>query len=192
MVLPFPLIPATPPSSRSHESLPEAQMMSSRNAKRKAISNKAPGPTRVNIKLTKKGKPYTRDRPPEFTQPPNQKKLSRTVWSQWEKDGALEGIDWYERNNPTFVLSTSTDEERKHALPIIYDRIITVILPKSWRRTYDGFLTWTANARKRPTLRRPAGWDGTAVEESAECGTSRKAAAGKPKQTSNEGPTIAA
>ncbi|KAG8899624.1 hypothetical protein FRC00_001202 [Tulasnella sp. 408] len=183
MTLPFPLIPATPAGSRSQESLPEAQTLSSQSPRGNSTSDEAPGPIRAHVKLTKKGKPYTRDRQPELTNPPNQKKVSRTTWCQWEKDAALEAIDWYEQENPAFVLSKSTDRERKLALPVIYNHIISIVVPKRWRRTYDGLLTWTANARKRPTLRRPAGWDGTTTGESAKCVTSSKATADKPKQT---------
>lgn len=56
MTLPFPLIPATPPASRLQESLQEPQIMSSQNAGENNTSDKAPGPTRHPVKLTKNGK----------------------------------------------------------------------------------------------------------------------------------------
>ncbi|KIO27947.1 hypothetical protein M407DRAFT_22857 [Tulasnella calospora MUT 4182] len=153
--LPFPLVPVSFDQPASQVPLPEPQTARSRKQGRKAKSDGVRRPLRVNGQVTKNGTMYSRCRPDYLLPPPGQELLAQRTWKEWEHIAASEALVWYHTQNPHFDLLTSTKHEQRIYLPVVFERI-TAEYSECWRRTYDGFLTWAAKAKARPTTRKPA------------------------------------
>ncbi|KIO27954.1 hypothetical protein M407DRAFT_22862 [Tulasnella calospora MUT 4182] len=153
--LPFPLVPVSFIQPASQEPLPEPQIAASGERGGRTKSDRAPLQLRVDGQITKNGTMYSRCRPDYLLPPPGQGSLARRTWKKWEHSAASEALVWYKTQNPRFDLLTSTQDEQRINLPVVFEHI-TAEYSECWRRTYDGFLTWAAKAKARPTTRKPA------------------------------------
>ncbi|KIO27959.1 hypothetical protein M407DRAFT_22867 [Tulasnella calospora MUT 4182] len=153
--LPFPLVPVSFVQPASQDLLSEPQIAPSGERGGRSKSDRAPLPLRVDGQVTKNRTMYSRCRPDYLLPPPGQGSLARRTWKKWEHVAASEALVWYQTQNPHFDLLTSTQDEQRINLPVVFERI-TAEYRNSWRRTYDGFLTWAAKAKARPTTRKPA------------------------------------
>ncbi|KAG8921624.1 hypothetical protein FRC01_000146 [Tulasnella sp. 417] len=153
--LPFPLIPQPLNQPASQGPLPETRAVRSKGRGSKGRSEGAPLVPRVERRITKNGKPYSRDRPHDLMPRPGQRLLTRRSWTVDEHDIASRALEWYEAENPTFVVSKSTMEEQHVAFPMIFLHIVEQ--HPDWRRGYEGLLTWATKTKGRPTTRKRAG-----------------------------------